>query len=128
MKQSIAITGSMNQMGQVQAIGGVNEKIEGFYDICRLTELTGEQGVIIPATNVQHLMVRDDVIQAVEDGKFHIYGISHVNQALALLSGIDAGEYDEESGFPENTFNAQVMAQIQKWGDHNRNDKDSSAE
>lgn len=128
MKQSIAITGSMNQMGQVQAIGGVNEKIEGFYDICRLTELTGEQGVIIPATNVQHLMLRDDVIQAVEDGKFHIYGISHVNQALALLSGIDAGEYDEESGFPEKTFNAQVMAQIQKWGDHNRNDKDASAE
>lgn len=128
MKQSIAITGSMNQMGQVQAIGGVNEKIEGFFDICRLAELTGEQGVIIPATNVQHLMLRDDVIQAVEDGKFHIYGISHVNQALALLSGIDAGEYDEESGFSENTFNAQVMAQIQKWGDHNRSDKDSSAE
>lgn len=128
MKQSIAITGSMNQMGQVQAIGGVNEKIEGFFDICRLTELTGEQGVIIPATNVQHLMLRDDVIQAVEEGKFHIYGISHVNQALALLSGMDAGEYVQETGFPENTFNAHVMAQIQKWGDHNRNDKESSVE
>ncbi len=128
MKQSIAITGSMNQMGQVQAIGGVNEKIEGFFDICCLTQLSGEQGVIIPATNVQHLMLRNDVIEAVKAGKFHIYSISHVNQALALLSGMDAGEYDPEQGFPENTFNARVMAQIQKWGDHNRNDKESSVE
>ncbi|WP_417499566.1 AAA family ATPase [Methylophaga sp.] len=128
MKQSIAITGSMNQMGQVQAIGGVNEKIEGFFDICQLSELTGEQGVIIPATNVQHLMLREDVINAVESGQFHIYGVSHVNQALALLSGMPAGEYDEEIGFPDHTFNAHVMKQIQKWGDHNRNDKEPSSE
>jgi len=128
LKQSIAITGSMNQHGDVQAIGGVNEKIEGFFDICLRKGLTGKQGVIIPASNVQHLMLRQDVITAVEQDKFHIHAINHVSDALTLLSGLDAGERDTDGEFSVNSFNGAVAARLQKWVDVHRHEKEAPAE
>lgn len=128
LKQSIAITGSMNQLGDVQAIGGVNEKIEGFFDICQRKGLTGKQAVIIPASNVQHLMLRQDVITAVEQDKFHIHAINHVNDAITLLSGLDAGERDKDGEFTVNSFNAAVAARLQKWVDVHRHEKEAPAE
>ncbi|WP_173058848.1 Lon protease family protein [Sulfurimicrobium lacus] len=92
VRQSMAVTGSINQFGQVQAIGAVNEKIEGFFDICRARGLNGEQGVVIPAANVQHLMLRQDVVQAVAEGRFHVYPVAQVDEALELLTGIAAQE------------------------------------
>jgi predicted ATP-dependent protease len=96
MRQDIAATGSVNQWGEVQAIGGVNEKIEGFYDVCRIVGLTGKQGVLIPAANTRHLILRRDVVQAVADGKFHIYPVRSVDEGLTLLSGMPANGEDEE--------------------------------
>jgi len=114
IKQSLAVTGSVNQYGQVQAIGGVNEKIEGFFDVCKARGLTGEQGVIIPASNVKHLMLREDVVQAASEGKFHIYPVETVDQGIELLTGMPAGEPDEEGNYPEDTFNGMVQAQLIK--------------
>jgi lon-related putative ATP-dependent protease len=112
IKQSLAVTGSVNQYGEVQPIGGVNEKIEGFFDICQARGLDGQQGVIIPATNVKHLMLRADVVQAVRDGRFHLYSVSHVDEALELLTGVPAGEMDENGAFPENSVNAHVASRL----------------
>ena len=92
IKQSLAITGSVNQHGEAQPIGGVNEKIEGFFDVCQVRGLTGEQGVVIPASNVQHLMLRRDVVDAVKAGQFQIYAIETVDQAIELLTGVPAGK------------------------------------
>ena len=92
--QNLALTGSVNQLGQVQPIGGVNEKIEGFFDICSKKGLTGDQGVIIPESNVMHLMLRQDVVDAAKAGRFHIHAVSTVDQALQLLSQMEAGERD----------------------------------
>jgi predicted ATP-dependent protease len=92
VRQDLAVTGSVNQAGDIQAIGGVNEKIEGFYDVCRQNGLTGAQGVIIPQTNVRNLMLRPDVVEAIQTGQFHIYPIAHVDQGLELLTGIPAGD------------------------------------
>ncbi len=128
LKQSFAITGSMNQHGHVQAIGGVNEKIEGFFDICKMRGLNGKQGVIIPASNAQHLMLRQDVIDAVSKGQFHIHAIHHVNDALGLLSGLDAGERNEQGEFSANSFNAAVAERLKKWADLHRHEKDSQQE
>jgi lon-related putative ATP-dependent protease len=112
LKQSLAMTGSVNQHGEAQPIGGVNEKIEGFFDICRARGLTGEQGVVIPAPNVQHLMLRHDVVEAVEAGQFHIYPMRTVDQAIELLTGIPAGERDEEGNFPEGSINQRVESRL----------------
>lgn len=125
LKQSFAITGSMNQHGHVQAIGGVNEKIEGFFDICKMHGLNGKQGVIIPASNAQHLMLRQEVIDAVSKDEFHIHAIHHVNDALSLLSGLEAGERDEQGEFTANSFNATVAERLKKWADLHRHEKDS---
>jgi ATP-dependent Lon protease len=92
LRQDIAVTGSVNQWGEIQAIGGVNEKIEGFYDVCRVVGLTGKQGVLIPAANVRHLILRKDVVQAVADGKFHIYPVRSIDEGLAILGGDPAGD------------------------------------
>jgi predicted ATP-dependent protease len=112
LKQAVAVTGSVNQHGQVQAIGGVNYKIEGFFDICRQQGLTGEQGVLIPASNVQHLMLRQDVIDAVEEGTFHVYAVETINQGIEFLTGLPAGERDEEGNFPEGTVNYLVEERL----------------
>jgi predicted ATP-dependent protease len=117
IKQSLAITGSVNQFGQAQAIGAVNEKIEGFFDICAARGLTGEQGVLIPAANVKHLMLRSDVVAAAEAGKFSIYAVENVDQAIALLTGLPAGEADAKGNYPEGSINrgvAQRLAELTK--------------
>jgi len=95
LRQDISVTGSVNQWGQIQAIGGVNEKVEGFFDVCRVTGLTGKQGVCIPASNVRGLILRDDVRKAIEDGEFHVYAIETVDQGLELLTGVKAGSPEE---------------------------------
>jgi len=92
LRQSLAVTGSVNQLGDVQAIGGVNEKIEGFFDLCRERGLTGRQGVLIPASNVQHLMLREDVVRAAAEGRFAVYAVSTVDEGIELLTGLPAGE------------------------------------
>jgi lon-related putative ATP-dependent protease len=112
IKQSLAMTGSVNQHGEVQPIGGVNEKIEGFFDICKVRGLTGEQGVIIPASNTRHLMLRQDVVEAVEAGQFYVYAMETVDQAIELLTGIPAGERDEEGNFSEGGVNQLVEARL----------------
>lgn len=126
LKQSLAITGSMNQHGEVQAIGGVNEKIEGFFDVCMKLGLTGEQGVIIPQSNVQHLMLRQDVIDAVADNKFQIHAVDSINQALALLAGIEIGERDLNGEYPEGSFNAAIAKRLQLWIDVHKHEKESA--
>jgi lon-related putative ATP-dependent protease len=112
IKQSWAMTGSVNQHGQSQPIGGVNEKLEGFFDICDARELTGEQGAIIPASNVQHLMLRHDVVDAAAAGKFNIYPVQTVDQAIELLTGVPAGERDEDGNFPEGSINHRVESRL----------------
>ena len=112
VKQSLAMTGSVNQHGEAQPIGSVNEKIEGFFDVCRARGLTGEQGVVIPAPNVQHLMLRQDVVEAVEAGQFHVYSMQTVDQAIELLTGVPAGERDEEGNFSEGSINQLVEARL----------------
>lgn len=107
--QNFAITGSVNQLGQVQAVGGINEKIEGFFDICKARGLTGQQGVIIPKSNVQHLMLRQDIQQAIEDGLFSLYAVDHVDDAIEILTGIPAGSPDENGEYPENSVNYKVI-------------------
>ena len=104
IKQSMAVTGSVNQMGEIQPIGGVNEKIEGFFDICSLNGLTGDQGVIIPESNVTNLMLKDEVIDAVNEGRFHIYSVRKIEEGLELLTGIPAGEPDKFGEYPKDSI------------------------
>ncbi|TNE78794.1 MAG: ATP-dependent protease, partial [Gammaproteobacteria bacterium] len=115
IRQSLAVTGSINQHGQVQAIGGINQKIEGFFDICAARGLSGEQGVVMPAANTQHLMLAQRVIDAVEAGHFHIYAVATIDEALSLLTGIDAGQPDENDQYPEGSVNGRVAAKIEAW-------------
>jgi ATP-dependent Lon protease len=96
VRQDLAVTGSVNHWGEVQAIGGVNEKIEGFFDTCRVQGLTGQQGVLIPAANIRNLILRHDVIAAVEQGQFHIYPVRTVDEGMEILTGVRAGTPDEE--------------------------------
>ncbi|MGC2049173.1 MAG: Lon-insertion domain-containing protein, partial [Gallionella sp.] len=112
IKQSLAITGSVNQFGQAQAIGAVNEKIEGFFDICAARGLNGEQGVLIPAANVKHLMLRRDVVEAAEAGQFKIYAVENVDQAIAILTGLPAGEADASGAYPEGSVNRVVVERL----------------
>jgi lon-related putative ATP-dependent protease len=114
LRQGLAATGSVNQRGQVQAIGGVNEKIEGHYDVCAARGLTGDQGVLIPHANVKNLMLRQDVREAVADGKFHIYPISHVDEGIEVLTGIPAGEPDDEGHYPEGTINRMIVDRLEE--------------
>ena len=99
LKQSIAMTGAIDQFGHIQPIGGVNEKVEGFFDTCRYFGLTGDQGVIIPQSNAPDLMLREDVVAACEAGQFHVYAVATVQEALDVLTGIPAGEYGPD-GYP----------------------------
>jgi lon-related putative ATP-dependent protease len=112
IRQSFAVTGSVDQRGQIQAIGGVNEKIEGFFDACCATGFTGRQGVIIPASNVPHLMLRHDIVAASADGRFAVYPIDTVDQGLQLLTGIPAGAPDAEGRYPEGTLNQRIAARL----------------
>jgi len=125
MLQSLAVTGSLNQYGEVQAIGGVNEKIEGFFDICKAQGLTGKQGVIIPAANVRHLMLKDEVVTAVANKKFHIYTAQTIDEVVTLLSGVPAGERGKNDKFPRGSLNEKVEKRLLmftkvKDGDHKK--------
>lgn len=112
ISQSLAITGSINQMGEVQPIGGVNEKIEGFFDTCNAAGLTGQQGVLIPRRNVRNLMLRADVIDAVANGRFRIYAISHIDEAMELLTGLPAGTRSGDGAFKDGSVNANVEMRL----------------
>lgn len=116
IKQSIAVTGSINQKGEVQAIGGATHKIEGFFELCRAAAggLTGEHGVIIPEANVRHLMLRDEVIAAVEQGLFHVYPVRTVDEAISILTGVEAGERDEAGNYPKDSVNGRVQARLRE--------------
>jgi predicted ATP-dependent protease len=108
IKQGIAVTGSVNQNGEIQAIGGINQKIEGFFDVCRLKGLSGAQGVLMPRSNLRNLMLRTDVIEAVSQRKFHIYAASHVNEGIEVLTGLPAGERGPDGHYPEDSVNGRV--------------------
>ena len=112
IRQSLAVTGSVNQLGEVQAIGGVNEKIEGFFDACSARGLTGDQGVLIPASNVKHLMLRRDVVEAVEQGRFNVYAVATVDEGIERLTGVPAGERGADGRFPPKSINGRVEARL----------------
>jgi predicted ATP-dependent protease len=120
IKQSLAVTGSVNQHGEVQAIGGVNEKIEGYFDICQARGLSGEQGVLIPAANVKHLMLRSDVVQAAAEGRFAIYPIETIEQGIELLTGVPAGELDGKGVYPEGSINRRIMDRLDEVAEKQR--------
>jgi len=112
IRQGFAVTGSVNQNGQIQAIGGVNEKIEGYFDVCKARGLTGKHGVLIPASNVKHLMLRDDVVEACTQGLFHVYPVETVDQGIELLTGVPAGEADDSGDYPPGSINRRVAAKL----------------
>ncbi|MBO5038637.1 MAG: AAA family ATPase [Alphaproteobacteria bacterium] len=112
IKQSMAVTGSINQFGEIQPIGGVNEKIEGFFEVCKYSGLTGTQGVIIPRTNVVNLMLKEEVVEAVANGQFHIFAIDTVDDGIELLTGVKAGVADKNGRFPKGTVNYQVQQSL----------------
>lgn len=124
--QHFAITGSINQHGQVQAIGGVNEKIEGFFDVCNAIGLVESQGVIIPATNARHLMLRQDVVAAVENGEFIIHGIETLEDALTLLTGMPMGELSDQGIWPEESFNFHLYRKLDQYAECAKKLKGSS--
>lgn len=117
IRQDLAITGSVNQKGEVQAIGGANYKIEGFFDVCKALGFTGSQGVVLPAANVQNLMLREDVVQAVRDGQFHVYEVSSVDEALEVLTGVPAGERQADGTYPEDSLHGRVLARLKGMGE-----------
>jgi predicted ATP-dependent protease len=117
IRQDLAMTGSVNQNGVVQPIGGLNQKIEGFHDVCRVAGFTGKQGVIIPAINKSNLMLRKDVVESVRKGDFHIYAVSSVDEAVELLTGVPAGERDAEGKYPEGTINERVDTRLREMGE-----------
>jgi lon-related putative ATP-dependent protease len=112
LKQSIAITGSMDQNGEVQPVGGINEKIEGFFDLCRLTGFNGSQGVIMPTRNVKNLMLKKDVVEAVKEGKFFIYPIQRVDEGIEIITGMQVGELMDDGTYPEGTINYLVVKRL----------------
>ena len=117
VRQSVAVTGSVNQHGRIQPIGGVNEKIEGFFDVCEERGLTGEQGVLIPASNTKHLMLRRDVVEAIDRGEFHVWPVETVDQGMELLTGQTMGQRDEEGRYPEGTINYLVEERLAELAD-----------
>jgi predicted ATP-dependent protease len=114
IRQDIAVTGSVNQKGEIQPIGGVNQKIEGFYDVCKAKGLTGEQGVLIPHQNIRNLVLREDVVKAVQDDHFHIYSVKTIDEGIEILTGITAGEKRADGSFPEDTVNHSVDQRLRE--------------
>ena len=112
IRQDMAVTGSVNQWGEIQPIGGVNEKIEGFFQICKIKGLTGTQGVMIPHQNINHLMLNDQVIDAVKQGKFHIYAVTTIDEGIEILTGKSAGKLDKKGAYPKGTINYLVQNKI----------------
>jgi lon-related putative ATP-dependent protease len=121
IRQSLAVTGSVNQRGEVQAIGGVNEKIEGFFDLCRERGFVEQQGVLIPRSNVQHLMLREDVVEAAKQGKFSVYPVSTIDEGIEFLTGIKAGDRGSDGRFPAGTINRLVEDKLRLLAERGRN-------
>ncbi len=117
LRQDLAMTGSVNQKGEVQPIGGLNQKIEGFHDLCRVISFTGKQGVVMPARNRQNLMLRDDVVESVRRGDFHVYAVNSVDEALEMLTGVPAGKRQPDGSYPDGSVNARVQARLQEMGE-----------
>ncbi len=114
LRQDLAVTGSLNQKGEIQPIGGVNEKIEGFFDVCRAKGLTGTQGVLIPHQNVQNLMLRSDIVEAVRGGRFHVYPVRTIDEGISLLTGVEAGAADAKGDYPDGTVHGLVERELQR--------------
>jgi predicted ATP-dependent protease len=114
LRQDIAVTGSVNQKGEIQPIGGVNEKIEGFFDVVKDRGLTGNQGVMIPTTNVDDLMLKPEVIEAVKEGTFTIYQVGTIDEGIEILTGIPAGEKKEDGTYPEGSINNMVIEKLEE--------------
>lgn len=114
--QGIAVTGSLSQRGEIQAIGGVNEKVEGFFDVCRAVGLSGAQGVMIPRSNLSELMLREDVVAAVAEGQFHVWAVATVDEGFELLTGVPAGERGPDGAFPEGSANRRVEDRLHAFG------------
>ncbi len=117
IKQNIAVTGSVNQFGEVQPIGGVNEKIEGFFDICMRQDPDAFFGVMIPEANVKHLMLKEEILKAVEENKFAIYAVSTIDEGITILTGIEAGRRDEKGEYPSDSVNGRVVARIKEFSE-----------
>lgn len=115
IRQDLAVTGSVNQRGEIQAIGGVTQKIEGFFDLCKKRGLTGNQGVLIPVSNVKDLVLKTEVINAVKEGNFHIYPITHIDEGIELLMNCSAGQKDENGEFPEDSVHGKVYKKLKKF-------------
>jgi lon-related putative ATP-dependent protease len=112
IKQYLAVTGSVNQKGEVQAIGGVNEKIEGFYEVCKVKGVTGKEGCVIPFSNVENLMLKEEVVEAIREGRFHIYPVKTINDGIEVLTGIPAGERQPDGSYPVGTINHLVNMRL----------------
>jgi len=117
IQQRFAVTGSVNQRGEVQPIGGATQKIEGFFDVCKAKGLTGQQGVLIPKSNVRHLMLREEIVAAIRDGKFHIYPVETIDQGIELLTGTPAGELQPDGTYPEGTVNRAVDDRLKEYAE-----------
>ncbi len=128
LKQNIAITGSMDQNGEVQPVGGINEKIEGFFDLCKIKGLDGSHGVIIPSRNIKNLMLKQDVVDAVRDGKFNIYSINTIDEAIEIMTDIPAGELREDGTYPEGTINYLVAKRLAEIDESMQKKKDKDKE
>ncbi|MFH2055869.1 MAG: S16 family serine protease, partial [bacterium] len=115
IRQGIAVTGSVNQNGEVQPIGGANEKIEGYFEVCRLKGLTGEQGVMMPQANVRNLMLKEEVVAAVREGKFKIWAVSTIDEGIEILTGKPAGARDSNGNYPEGSINYLVDRRLREY-------------
>jgi lon-related putative ATP-dependent protease len=120
IKQNLAVTGSVNQKGEVQAIGGANEKIEGFFEVCKAKGLTGKQGVMIPESNVQTLMLKEEIMDAVKEGKFHIFSVKTIDEGMEVLTGVKAGERKKDGAFDEETVNYRVDKRLKQMAEKMR--------
>jgi len=114
IRQDIAVTGSVNQKGEIQPIGGVNQKIEGFFDVCKAKGLTGDQGVMIPHQNVRNLVLREDVVKAIRDGQFHVYSVKAIDEGIEILTGLTAGEKRADGSYQEDTVNYFVDRRLRQ--------------
>ena len=122
INQAIAVTGSVNQRGQIQPIGGVNEKIEGYFQICKMRGLTGEHGVMIPVQNIDNLQLSDEIIEAVKNKLFHIYSVSTIEEGIEVLTGVPAGKKDKNGHFPAGTVNYLVYEKLKKYAEVSQKD------
>jgi predicted ATP-dependent protease len=120
LDQGIAVTGSVDQNGAIQAVGGVTRKVEGFYATCKAAGLTGRQGVLVPAANVHSLMLSDEVVKAVQEGSFHVWAVATIDEGVELLTGVPAGVADEEGAYPPDTVHGRAQARLAEYAERLR--------